>query len=379
MLRILQVFEPPDGGVPEHVAEISAGARERGFEVEVAGPPDSHVYPRLSAAGVPIHRLSFRRDFRHPWADARTAVQVRTLLRKGTFDILHCHSSKAGTIGRIVSTFQHIPSVYTPHCFGFIGDVGPIRRVGVEIVEQVLARRTARIVCACEDELSVARQRGIGSPGQDVVIRYGVPFPSGAPVADTRLERLATDGPLIGTVGVLRPQKRHDLFLRAAAKVLARHPTARVALVGNGPLEGPLRALARHLSLDTNQRFAWLPFQPPAERYLASLDVLVLCSDWESLPIALLEGLASGVPQVATSVGGVPEILTAQTGVLVPPGDVDAIAEAMLELASKPQRRAAMSAASRARHRDQFTSDRMLGELLQLYEHATQESRERGP
>jgi glycosyltransferase involved in cell wall biosynthesis len=303
-------------------------------------------------------------------------MQVRMLLRNGAYDIVHCHSSKAGTVGRIAGTGQGIPCVYTPHCFGFVGDVGPIRRVGAPIVERALARRSARIVCVCEDELSVATKRGIGSRDQVVVIHNGVHFPSDASPVDERLKQLAAGGPLIGAIGVLRPQKRHDLFLIAVATVLARNPTVRATLVGNGPLERPLRALARNLGLDTNDRFALLPFEPPAQRYLGSLDVLALCSDWESLPIALLEALASGVPQVATSVGGVPEIVTAQTGILVAPGDVEALAGAMLELATEPQRRAAMSAASRVRHREQFTPDRMLSDLLPLYEQVVRESRE---
>jgi glycosyltransferase involved in cell wall biosynthesis len=372
-MRIIEVLEPPHGGVAEHVAQLTLGLRERGLEVEIAGPPESHIYPRLAEAGVPVHRLPYPRDYRHPWHDAGAARRLSALLGRGEFDLVHCHSSKAGAIGRAAAALHGVPTIYSPHGFGFVGEVSALRQLIVPRAERLLSHFSSRIVCVSQDEHRIALQRRIAKRARLVAIPHGVPAPDALPgdratvEAHARLRALASGGPLIGAVATLRREKRLDLFLRAAATVLQREPRARVALIGSGPLEQNLRQLAGELGLDTHARFALLPFEPPVDRYLAALDGFVLCSDWEAFPIALLEALAWGVPQVASEVGGVPEIVTPQTGILVPPSDPEALAGAMLELARDPARRSTMSAASRARHQQHFTLERMLDRIAELY------------
>ena len=145
--------------------------------------------------------------------------------------------------------------------------------------------------------------------------------------------------PVAATVSVLREQKRVDVFLSAAPLVLDKLPDARLAVIGNGPLLGELRAQA-------DPRVAFIPFAPPMEGWLSGLDCFVLSSDYEAFPVAIVEALACGTPQVATDVGGTREAVTADTGVLVPPGDPVALAEAIVEVANLGGR----DAASRARH-----------------------------
>jgi glycosyltransferase involved in cell wall biosynthesis len=169
------------------------------------------------------------------------------------------------------------------------------------------------------------------------------------------------NGPVVGAVTVLRRQKRLDVLLAAAPQILAAVPGATVAVVGNGPEEAALRAAA-------DPRVAFRPFRAPAARYLQALDVYVLPSGWEAFAIGLLEAQACGVPQVATDVGGTREAVVPETGLLVPPGDPAALAEAVVALLQDPQRRAAMGAASRARHAERFTVERMVAATAALYD-----------
>jgi glycosyltransferase involved in cell wall biosynthesis len=374
-MRIIEVLEPPHGGVAEHVAQLTLGLHARGLEVELAGPPDSHIYPRLEQRGVPVHRLPYPRDYRHPWRDARAAGELSALLGRGAFDVLHCHSSKAGAIARLAAARHGLPAIYSPHGFGFVGDVSRARKLAVPGIERRLSRISSRIVCVSQDEHRIASRRRIAPFERLVSIPHGVAGPIPDQAVDERLAALGSGGPLIGAVATLRREKRLDLFLHAAAGVLRDEPAARVALVGSGPLERELRELAGRLGLDAHPRFAFLPFEPPVGRYLAALDAFVLCSDWEAFPIALLEALAWGVPQVASEVGGVPEIVTPQTGVLVAPSDLDALSAAIIELVRDPRRRQAMASASRARHRQHFTLELMLDRIAALYELVAAESR----
>jgi glycosyltransferase involved in cell wall biosynthesis len=205
-------------------------------------------------------------------------------------------------------------------------------------------------VCVCEDEARVARAAGIR--------RRLVVVHNGCPACEAVEPALTLDGLVVGAVTVLRRQKRLDVLLAAAPRILDAGAT--VVIVGDGPEAARLRAAA-------DPRVVFLPFSAPAARYLRGLDVYVLPSDWEAFPIGLLEAQACGVPQVATDVGGTREALTPETGLLVPPGDPGALADAVIALLRDPQRRAAMAAASRARHAERFTVERMVAETVAVY------------
>jgi glycosyltransferase involved in cell wall biosynthesis len=362
--RVLLVFEPPDGGVAEHVLQLSLGLGRHGWEPTVAGPVVSSVRPRLESAGityVPIGRL--RRGFGNPLSDVAAQRQVRDLL--DGFDVVHCHSSKAGLLVRLSARRSHAPVVYSPHCFGFVGDVSRSRKAVVAAAERRLAASTAEIICVCEAERQEALARGVGESAQLRRVYNGVPSPVSDP--DQRLVELRGDGVLFGAITVLRPQKRVDVLLDAIPRVLDAVPAARAAVVGNGPLEPELREHMCRLRLDTNDRFAFLPFEPPSARYLQALDVFVLSSAWEAMPLGILEALGAGVPQVATDVGGTREAVDATTGELVPPGDPDALARALIALLSDDTRRNAAATVSRQRHRELFQVDRMVTETVQVY------------
>jgi glycosyltransferase involved in cell wall biosynthesis len=366
--RVLEVFEPPDGGVPEHVLLLALGLRDHGFEPEIVAPPESQIEARATRAGVRVHVVPFlRRDYRHPWDDGRAILAVRRLIAARRPALVHGHASKGGAVARIAAVRTGVPAVYTPHCFGFVGDVSRARRVLVPVLERALSHLGDRIVCVSRDELRIATDERIGSPSELALIYYGIPEPPDDPPRDPVLSELRNGGPLLANVAALRQQKRQDIFLAAAAIVLERSASARLALVGTGPLEPTLHDRAATLGLTTNPRFAFLPFVPPVDRYLSTLDAFVLSSDWEALPISLLEAMAWGIPQIGTAVSGTPEIITTQTGRLVSPRDPAALAEAMLELIDARTDLSAMSRASRARHRQMFGLDRMLKETAALY------------
>ena len=338
-----------------------------GFEPQVAGPPESVIYPRLEEAGVPVRRIPFARDYGSPRQDGRALRSLVSLLRNGGFDLVHCHSAKAGALGRVAARIAGRPSVYSPHCFGFVGDVSAGRRVFARAVEQALGRVTAVIVCACETERRRALEAGVVPPDRLRVVFYGVEkCPAGGDRNPALLE-LRGDGPLAGAVTVLREQKRVDLLLEAARSVFERVPQARLAVVGNGPLRESLAEQARELGLDADERFAFLPFEPPSARHLLALDVYVLPSAWEAMPIGVLEALACGIPQVVTDVEGTHEAISEETGILIPPRDSATLADAMVALLQDEERRERMSERSRARHAERFGVERMVAETAAAY------------
>ncbi len=388
MPRVLLTFEPPDGGVAEHVLQLARALPERGFEVEIAGPLEADfVYGQLPAE-IPVHRIAFQRGYGNPRADLKSAFDLAGVVKRGGYDLVHAHSAKAGVVARAVLAGRRPPVVYSPHCFPFIGDFSEKRRIFATNVERVLAPATARILCVCDDERQEGLRVGIKGSRMRVIHNGSKVLPPGTVPLSELEDFRGKDGVLVGSVAVLREQKRVDVLIDAAPSILASDPRARVAIIGNGPLEAELRARATALGLLGEPRFGFFPFQPPAFNALDALDVYVLPSSWEAFPIGVLEAMATGVPQVATDVGGTREAVVdghgrqshrdqpdlapgteieGETGLLVPPADHRALAAAVNELVPDAARRQRMADASRERHARRFTLSGMADGIAEAY------------
>ncbi len=352
--RVALVCEPPDGGSAAHVRWLARGLPAHGYEPVVVVPRNFVHLDELSTL-CEVVTLPFRRDYAHPHDELRVLARLLPVLRRTK--LVHAHAAKAGVLARMVARLVRRPAVYTPHVFPFIGEISGARRHFSLFVERALAPSTAALICVCEFERDVARQNRL-RPHRVTLVYNGCP-----PCSDGDLAEMPT-GPIVGTVSVLRPQKALDSILDAMPAITAAVPDAKLVIVGDGPIEAKLRAHAVDLGLDVT----WLPFEPPPGRYLRSFDVFVLSSAWEAFPIGVLEAQACGVPQVVTAVGGTRESVVPETGIIVPPRDPAALAEAVIQLLRDPARRAAMSEASRLRHAQRFAVERMVADTAGVYD-----------
>jgi glycosyltransferase involved in cell wall biosynthesis len=365
--RVLQVCEPPEGGATENVAQLALGLPADEFEVEVAGPPGARGLEALADRGMRLWSLPLVGGYSRPVEDARALGMLVRLLRRRRYDLVHLHSSKAGVLGRLAGRLAGVPVVYTPHCFPFIQGFSARRDRAATAVERGLAALTAATVCVCEWERGEALRREVGSPARLIVIHNGC-APCPAEVApDADLLALRGEGQLAAAVCHLRPQKSVETLVQAAPRFLESAPAARLAIVGDGPDRGSLEQLAESLGLRGHPRFAMFGFRAPAARYLGAMDLYVLPSAWEAFPIGVLEAQACGVPQVATDVGGTSEAVDRSTGRLVPARDPGALAEAMRDLLAAPDVLENQGRASRERHAEHFTVERVLAETAHLY------------
>ncbi len=237
--------------------------------------------------------------------------------------------------------------------------------------------RLQRRVIAVSAEVAESIRRHAGGRVPVETVRNGIEVdhppvaPQEAAAVRERLA-LAPDSPVVGTVAVFRTQKRLDLWLRAASRLAADDPALRFVLVGDGPLRGALESLAGELGLADRVRFPGL--QQDVRPFLANFDVYLMSSQFEGLPLALLETMAAAVPLVATAVGGIPEVVAdGVEGLLVPPGDVEALAGAVRRLLADRTAAAAMAAAARERVRRDFSAARMAAEVEAVYRRALDE------
>jgi glycosyltransferase involved in cell wall biosynthesis len=372
----LLLFEPPDGGVTENVLQLALRIRSARWSVVVAGPPVSNIRARLEAEGieyVPVDHL--RRGYGRPLEDLAALRQIKRLLNGRRFDIVHSHSSKAGVLGRLAAAQVGVPAVYTPHCFGFVGDVSTKRKLFALGLERGLGRYTEGLVCVSDAERRLALRHHIAPSERIRHIRHGVDCGGDASTRSRELLDFKGEGLLVGAVTVLREQKRLDVLLDAIPAVLERVPEARFAIVGNGPLEAELRAKADAMGLTGRGAVRFFAFTPPSTSYLRALDVYVLPSAWEAMPIGALEALACGVPQVVSAVDGMDEIVTAQTGMLVEPKSAEQLSSALTEMLSDDRRRLSAARASRQRGIDMFQLGDMVESTVEFYEQCIDRAR----
>lgn len=366
-LTVLHVVQPPVGGVPIHVRLLSGFLAQRGHDVTIAAPPDSLLAQDPSAAWhfVSVPELVREPDLRRDLSALRSLIE---LFRSRPWDVIHLHSSKAGFVGRIAARVTSTPAaiVYTPHCYSFVAHLGRWKTPVYRTMERAVGP-AAHSILVSRWEYVAGHEAGVFPSHRASIIPNGAEV--GAEALDTPRERLVTDlgkHPLVGTITRMQLQKGIDTFLHMAATVHRSHPDAHFVLVGDGPDRDDYEALAIDLGLETVCRFTG--HRTDVAELLRTLDVFVLSSRWESHPLALLEAMAAAVPIVATEVGGVPEIVrSGRDGLLVPPDQPQALAQAVVTLLDDPLAAERMSRRARHRYRARFRPDRFGRETERLY------------
>jgi glycosyltransferase involved in cell wall biosynthesis len=177
--------------------------------------------------------------------------------------------------------------------------------------------------------------------------------------------------PLVGIVGRIVPIKNHRLFLDAAARTVAKEPAARFVVVGDGILRPEIERFAEDLGIA--DRVAFTGWRSDVSRIYSDLDVLVISSDNEGTPFTAMEAMASGRPVVGTAVGGMGDLIAdGENGYLVPQGDADGLASAVLGLLADPGLASSMGRKGREIARSRFSVQRLISETEELYQHALQ-------
>jgi glycosyltransferase involved in cell wall biosynthesis len=305
-------------------------------------------------AGISITSIpSLGREI-SPRHDLATVGQLYRYLRQERPQVVHTHTAKAGFVGRLAAKLAGVPLIFhTYHGHVFSGYFGQ-RKTQVYIMLERLAGGISTQVVTVSSSL----QRDLGEvyrivpPSKIAVVLPGYELDHLAGVARGQAgnfraqHNIPAQAPLVAIVGRLVPIKNHDLFLRAMALVHAALPNAIFAIVGDGELREAAQQQAAGLGLANNVRFTGWQSDLPA--IYSALDCLVLSSKNEGLPSAIIEALVTGVPVVATAVGGVTDMLADDLGCLTPPNNAEALANGTLEALRNPQV-AAAAAANRAR------------------------------
>ena len=340
------------GGATTVVLQLARGLEALGFESHVLAPGDA---PAL------VESEEFRSIRWTEWRQDRG--YVHDVLQRLHPGILHCHGHRAGLLRR------HLPAerprvVMTFHGFHIPHYRNPLYRWAARAWERRALRRTDGVIFVSNSDAEIARPWLGELPCPSTVIPNAVELSRFVNLPSREEARAALNLPqgefMVGCIGRLHYQKSPETLVHAAREL----PDVHIVFAGDGPLLQRMRQLAERLRV----RATFLPPRPDVERLYAALDLLVLPSRWEGLPLVLLEAGVAGIPVIATDVPGTREVITHEaTGLLVPPGDPAALAAAIRRAREHPEESAARADALRQRIGERFTLDRMLRSTADFY------------
>ncbi|MEQ7846809.1 glycosyltransferase [Nocardioides kribbensis] len=329
---MLHVSVPTSEGTAEVLLGYVREQLARGWRVSVACPSEGWLGYVAREAGAEV---AWWRAGREPGvATLEETARLSALVTRLGPDLVHLHSSKAGLAGRL-AVRRRVPTVFQPHAWSFQAGSGTSSRLARRW-ERFAVRWTDQVVCVGEGERLVGEAAGVRA--EVTVVPNGVDLRRFGPTSpEDRVEARARLGlreaPTVVCVGRLSHQKGQDGLLDAWTSVLGAVPGAQLVLVGAGPDEADLRRRASGLG-----GVVFVGARVDVPDWLSAADVVTVPSRYEGMALAPLEAMASGRSVVATDVPGIAEGVVDGVGALVPPGDPDALAAALVERLLDPAR-----------------------------------------
>jgi glycosyltransferase involved in cell wall biosynthesis len=346
------------GGAQTYLIALLPALTER-FEVTVAAFGAGPL--RDAAVGVGARWVPLR-HMRRPLnlcRDPLGLIELIRLMRRHRPEIVHASSSKAGILGRLAASVAGVPiRIFTVHGWAFAAYRGAPGRL-YRWAERCMAPLTTATICVAEYE------RRVGIAARACRAERTVVIPNAVDVG-AFVRAAAGDGPVeLISVGRLRPPKDFITLARALAGLPAH--SYRASLVGDGPDRPAIEAELKRLALTQSVRL--LGDRSDVPELLAASNIFVCSSRSEGMPVSILEAMAVGLPVVASAVGGVPEIVDhGQTGLLVAPGRVDELTDALDQLIGDREQRETMGRAAWAMARERYDLPRFRRAHLELYE-----------
>jgi glycosyltransferase involved in cell wall biosynthesis len=375
-IKILYIITLSEqGGAQKIVYHIASGLDPQEFDITVACAPGGELVNWLSNLHQDIKIVEIPELKRNisPFNDLKAFLILYALMKKNSYHIVHCHSSKAGVLGRMAAWKAGVPKIiFTVHGWGINEYQSRIVRFLYTWAERFAGVCSTKVVCVSEADLLKARSLKLVTGDKLSVIYNGLPLPE---TRDGLLRRelgIGNKDTIIGTVARLAPQK-DPLFLLEVAALMVNHDNKITGegrlcfvLIGDGPLRSECEQFINNKGL--KRSVFLLGTREEAAELVQDFDIFVLFSRWEGLPLTIIEAMLAGRPVVANAVGGVGELVVHQeTGLLINKLDVNEAEKALLNLISDPGKRLSMGYAGRQRALDLFNVDKMVGKYRELY------------
>ena len=327
--RILLVIDEANvGGGQRHVLWLAEGLVRDGYEIAVACERQGYLVDELRSIGIRHLPVDLGNHF-----SAKSLFHLIRLIREFDPTIVHTHGGTAGVYGRIAARYLNRTTVHTYHGIHYLHfEAGWMKRIYL-FLEQFLLRWTDATICVANSDLHLALSHNLAKHARAFVVVNGINARQFGPSAEPSKRKRVSNRrvTVIGTIGRLHEQKGHRYLIQAAGEIAKLSAPIEFRIVGDGNLRSELELQVQTLGLQNVIRF--LGSRTDITAQLAQMDLFVLPSLWEGLPLVLLEAMSAGVPIIASNVDGVSEILEdGKDALLVPPRDPHTLAMAIVKL-----------------------------------------------
>jgi glycosyltransferase involved in cell wall biosynthesis len=345
-----------------------------------ANDPSKDLIPKAREMGIAVETVHHLVREVNPVKDLLSLYSLVSIIKKNGCEVVHTHTSKAGILGRLAAWFCGVKViVHSTHGTIFHGYFSPLLLRFFVLVEKFTAKFTDRIICLSRKEIDEYLEEGIGRREQFTAIYNGLDLSTfemtNKDLKEIRKGLDIEDKDYVGaTIGRLTRVKGQRYLIEALPLIKKEIPNIVLLIAGDGEDIESLKSLAAASHVSSCVRF--LGHREDIADILACVDCFYLTSLNEGFGIVLLEAMAMRKPIIATEVGGIPEvIINEETGILVPPGDPQAIAQATLELYHDPRLRERMGLSGYSRLKSIFGIDNHVRSTEILYEDLLKEKR----
>ena len=346
------------GGAQVHVRDLSKWMKGHAQEVSAIGGWTGILSDSLKENGVIFYQASALNRAINPFRDIVAFFQIRKILKQIDPDIVSCHSSKAGMVGRMAAWSLGIPAIFTAHGWAFTDGIHPVKKALFRWIEWFSAFFGQHIITVSRYDKVLALKYKVAKANKMTVVHNGKP--------DRPYMKIQKNNkvPQLSMVARFSPQKDHTTLLNALGGLADKD--WHLNLIGDGD-DTDYRALVMAVGIKDKVTFHGQRHDVPD--FLDTQDIYLLISNWEGFPRSIVEAMRAGLPVITTRTAGAPEAVDQfRTGYVVPEKNPMALRRAINVLISDPLRCQTMGEVGRKRYEKSFTFDQMAYKTLNVYE-----------
>lgn len=362
MLNIVYIITRSDvlGGASVHLLDLAKGMTIQGHNVHILVGGTGAFTEELKKNHIDFSSLNHLKREISLIHDILSFWEIKKYLKKLKPDIVHCHSSKAGLLGRLAAKSLNLPVIFTAHGWAFTDGVSPRKQKIYASLERFMTKFSDHIITVSEYDRQHGFTHNVGTSELVQTIHNGVPDIQTVP--NEKLESQS----IVKLIMVARFEDPKDqYFLIQALSKLPQHLNWKIDFLGDGPNLQKCQELVANEKLDSKIIFHGQSFK--VKEFLNEADIFVLISNYEGFPLTILEAMSTSLPIIASDVGGVNESVSVENGYLIPKGEIDYLVQALTELILNTNLRHKLGHNSRYLYETQFSFNTMLQKTLDVY------------
>lgn len=367
-MKILYVITKSEiGGAQTHLMEVVRYMHYVGHNVLVVTGTAGWLTNELATIGVDYVILPDLIREINPAKDIKTITSICHILEDKQPDIIHCHSSKAGIVGRIAGAIKNIPAVFTAHGWAFTSGVSPAKRIIYAAIEHIMLGITKRVICVSEFDRKLAKRWFLHNYNRVITVHNGI---ADKKFSNSTVREYSLPLKLV-SVARFSHQKNNMELIRAVEQINKLYSgSLQLNMVGDGPLLSEAQTYVESYKLEDDVHF--LGSRTDVDDILNQNDIFCLISNYEGLPISIIEAMRAEMPIIASDVGGVNELVQdGVNGLLIPRGNIFELVDKLKYILEHKDLIKSMGEASRKIYEEEYTADKMNQKIFSVYNEVT--------